>query len=440
MKGNSLHSRYINSSPKRVLFEVFGFKKFKHLQSEIISTIISNKDCLGILPTGGGKSLCYQIPTLIKPGITIVISPLISLMEDQVIQNYRFGIHSCALHSQSDLRKIYPTFRNPNLFPYKMLYLSPESLLSGKYADLLDLMTINLFVIDEAHCISTWGHEFRPDYRGLRIIKRIYPMTPLLALTASATVETRIDIPRQLGTPNCKVYCSSFYRPNIRIKIQKKKDLNRQLLAILNQKEIQEKSGIIYCSSRPMTHKISKLLQLHGHRSLIYHAGLDQQIKKRHLLEFLNNDQVIIVATIAFGMGINKPNVKFIIHIDLPASLESYYQQIGRAGRDGKPALTWLLYNQQDLSIHRFFIKKSKKRQKVNERKIDILLDFLKNKKCRHSYLSTYFGEQKEFKCGNCDNCLENKRLSILITFIKKSLYRKFNLTKYLTILIGILK
>jgi ATP-dependent DNA helicase RecQ len=392
---------------RRVLREVFGYDQFRGQQAAIIEAAIAGRDALVLMPTGGGKSLCYQIPALVRDGVGVVVSPLIALMEDQVGALREAGVAAAILNSTlrpAEQRAVLADLRDGRL---KLLYLAPERLLQAETLELLKGLTIALVAIDEAHCVSQWGHDFRAEYLGLDVLQSAFPGVPRMALTATATVPTREEIVERLALTSPRVFVSSFDRPNIRYTVQVKTDARRQLRDFLEGHR--GDSGIVYCLSRNKTESVAEWLSSQGFSALPYHAGLSNEQRAANQRRFLNEDGVVIVATIAFGMGIDKPDVRFVAHLDLPKSIESYYQETGRAGRDGEPANAWMVYGLQDVVQLRSFVDASvadeaHKRHEVQ--KLDSLLGWCEVTECRRRPLLAYFGETLAADCGNCDNCL----------------------------------
>jgi ATP-dependent DNA helicase RecQ len=390
--------------PLDILKKYFGFAKFRPLQEEIIQTVLDNKDCLVLMPTGGGKSLCYQVPALAKEGMGICLSPLISLMKDQVDALLQNGINAAYLTSVQPLEQtlaIEKACRNGEI---KLLYISPERLLNAYFIQFLQILPINLFAVDEAHCISFWGHDFRPEYTQLSILKKLFPHVPVIALTATADKITRQDILEQLQLREPTVFIASFDRPNIRLEVKPAERRIEKIEAFIKARPGQ--AGIIYCQSRKKTEEVALKLQQKGIQALAYHAGLENNEREK-IQELFQKDKVrIICATIAFGMGINKSNVRFVIHYSLPKNIECYYQEIGRAGRDGLPSTALLFYTYSDVEIWHKIMEETPPTQKaLLEAKLDRLIQFIQTRYCRRNILLQYFDETKTDKCNNCDNC-----------------------------------
>ncbi len=394
---------------QQILRETFGYETFRPLQKEVIQHVLDGKDTLVIMPTGGGKSLCYQIPALIFNGITIVVSPLISLMKDQVEQLEEFGVPALFLNSSLSPEEYAQNVSQLKSGEARLLYVAPETLLMPRTRELLSKLNVSLFTIDEAHCISEWGHDFRPEYRQLSEVRKDFPDAVCLALTATATPRVREDIRKTLEMRKSGKFVASFDRSNLNLKIVDKVNPVEQVLDFLYTR--QKQSGIIYCFSRRQVDELYMYLDAEGYPAKPYHAGLSERERTRNQEAFIKDDVDIIVATIAFGMGINKPDVRFVIHYDMPQNIESYYQQIGRAGRDGLRSDCLLLYSYADRRKIQYFInQKEGKEKEIAEKHLDDLINFLETGQCRRVPLMAYFGEtyQKD-NCGMCDNCLRLK-------------------------------
>ncbi|MFC7242461.1 DNA helicase RecQ [Catellatospora aurea] len=391
----------------QVLSRIFGYDSFRGEQQEIIDHVIGGGDALVLMPTGGGKSLCYQIPALVRPGVGVVVSPLIALMQDQVDALTALGVKADFLNSTLDLderRVVEAQFVAGEL---DLLYLAPEGLSSGSALRLLERGKISLFAIDEAHCVSQWGHDFRPDYLALSVLHERWPDVPRIALTATATTATRTEIAQRLQLTQARLFVSSFDRPNIQYRIVPKNDPKKQLLELLRTEHAGD-AGIVYCLSRASVEKTAEFLVQQGIDALPYHAGLDSGTRARNQSRFLREDGLVMVATIAFGMGIDKPDVRFVAHLDLPKSVEGYYQETGRAGRDGLPSTAWLAYGLQDVVQQRKMIDSSAGDAAYRRglaAHLDAMLALCETVQCRRTQLLAYFGQQAE-PCGNCDTCL----------------------------------
>ncbi len=394
---------------KEILQETFGYNTFRPNQGEVISNVLVKKDTLVIMPTGGGKSICYQIPALIFNGLTIVVSPLISLMKDQVEQLNQFGVDALFLNSSLTREQYLSNVARLKKGDVSLLYLAPETLLMESTLALLSDLRIDCFTIDEAHCISEWGHDFRPEYRQLAEVRKRFPDAVCLALTATATPRVREDIRNILEMKESATFISSFDRDNLFLRIADKEKPLDQILDFLYTRPNQ--SGIIYCFSRRQVDELYSDLKYEGHKVLPYHAGLSETDRTKNQDAFIKDDIQIIVATVAFGMGINKPDVRFVIHHDMPQNIESYYQQIGRAGRDGLKSDCLLLYSYSDKQKIQYFInQKEGDEKKIAERHLDSLIDYLEEVKCRRIPLLSYFGEETaQQNCGMCDNCIMQK-------------------------------
>ena len=396
------------TAASEVLARVFGYESFRGDQHAIVEHVIQGGDALVLMPTGGGKSLCYQVPALVRAGTGIVISPLIALMQDQVDALTELGVRAAFLNSTQDwqdTKDVEQAFLSGEL---DLLYVAPERLLTERCIQLLERGKIALFAIDEAHCVSQWGHDFRPEYLGLSVLHEHWPEVPRIALTATATDVTRREIAQRLSLDDARHFVASFDRPNIRYNIVEKQDVRKQLLLLLKQEHAGD-AGIIYCLSRNKVEETAAFLSANGIEALPYHAGLGAQVRTQNQSRFLREDGIVMVATIAFGMGIDKPDVRFVAHIDMPKSLEGYYQETGRAGRDGLPATAWLAYGLQDVVQQRRMIDESAGDEAFRRRlgaQLDAMLAMCEAIACRRQRLLQYFGQRIE-PCGNCDNCLQ---------------------------------
>ncbi|HTV77421.1 MAG TPA: DNA helicase RecQ [Steroidobacteraceae bacterium] len=396
------------ASPLRILREVFGYPQFRAPQGDIIDHVAAGGDALVLMPTGGGKSLCYQIPALVRPGLAVVVSPLIALMQDQVAGLKEAGVRAAALNSSLEWEQAQRIERQVRGGELDLLYLAPERLLMPRCLELLAAVPLSLFAIDEAHCVSQWGHDFRPEYIQLSVLAQRFPGVPRVALTATADEQTRAEILSRLDLSAARVFVSSFDRPNIRYRIGAKDNPRRQLLEFLKTEHDGE-SGIVYCLSRASVDETAAWLSQQGIRALPYHAGLGAQTREQHQHRFIYEEGIVMVATIAFGMGIDKPDVRFVAHLDLPKSIEGYYQETGRAGRDGLPADAWLVYGLADIVQLRRIIEGSEGAEsfrRVSAAKLDAMVALCEAVGCRRVRLLDYFGEHAA-PCGNCDNCLQ---------------------------------
>jgi ATP-dependent DNA helicase RecQ len=392
----------------------FGHRSFRGHQAAIIDAMVRGEDCLVLMPTGGGKSLCYQIPALLRSGTGVVISPLIALMQDQVAALEAVGIRAAFLNSSLSANDAYQVERKLREGALDLIYVAPERLLTDRCLTLLDDCKIALFAIDEAHCVSQWGHDFRPEYAQLSVLGARFPGIPKIALTATADVQTRQEILEKLGLEHAQVFVSSFDRPNIHYTIAEKTEPRKQLLRFIEDSHAGE-SGIVYCLSRAKVEETAHFLTQEGITALPYHAGMSHEVRGANQARFLREDGIVMVATIAFGMGIDKPDVRFVAHLDAPKSIEGYYQETGRAGRDGEPSQAWMVYGLQDVVQQKRMIDQSEAgdaHKRVMGAKLDALLGLCETALCRRARLLSYFGEElpqgsngAAWKCGHCDNC-----------------------------------
>ena len=427
----------------QILNDVFGYNSFRSGQEEIIKSILDKKNILAVMPTGAGKSLCYQIPALIFSRGTIVVSPLVALMDDQILALKENGIAADRIHSHRSEEINKETLNNFKTGKIKILYLSPENLMSEKTLNELSNTDIAMFAIDEAHCISKWGVSFRPQYEELSRLSKIYPDAVIAGFTATADKDTREDIIHKLSNYNSKIFVQGFDRPNLSLAVEQKDDWKKQILIFLENKT--NESGIIYCLSRKQTEDVSEFLNKKNYRAIPYHAGQESSVRKNNQEKFMNENGIIIVATIAFGMGIDKSNIRFVAHLSLPSSIESYYQEIGRAGRDGNPAETLLLYGLNDLFQRRRFIESDGDdyQHKLRENKrLDSLLAYCETPICRKKALLSYFDEHVE-DCHNCDNCFNPPKMldgTKLAQMVLSAIYRSgqiFGTVHIINILLG---
>src|SRR6266436_2152004 len=384
----------------------FGHDEFRPLQCEIITDSLAGRDVFVLMPTGGGKSLCFQLPALMREGLTIVVSPLISLMKDQVDALQTSGIAATYLNSTLDRDQAKARWRGLHRGEYRMLYVAPERLMLDAFLERALNWNIAQLAIDEAHCISEWGHDFRPEYRELKKLRKHLPEVPIMALTATATERVRIDIIQQLNLREPRCYVASFNRPNLTYRVVPKSDPYEQLLTFVRGRP--NESGIVYCASRKTADRLATKLTADGIKAKPYHAGLEATERSEHQEMFLRDDVRVITATIAFGMGINKPNVRFVVHHDLPKNIESYYQETGRAGRDGLPSDCVLLFSASDVVKQRRFIEeKSEREQRTAQEQLRDMIHYAETRDCRRVTLLKYFGEELSASCSGCDNCKE---------------------------------
>ncbi|MWJ18857.1 DNA helicase RecQ [Clavibacter michiganensis subsp. michiganensis] len=427
---------------------VFGYDAFRGDQQEIVEHVIGGGDALVLMPTGGGKSLCYQIPSLVREGTGVVISPLIALMQDQVDALRAVGVRAAFLNSTQDLetsREVERALLDGDL---DLLYLAPERLILDRMGRLLDEASIALFAIDEAHCVSQWGHDFRKDYLALSMLQERWPEVPRIALTATANEATHADITARLGLQDARHFVSSFDRPNIRYRIVPKAEPRKQLVDLIKNEHAGD-AGIVYCLSRKTVEQTAEALNKQGIAALLYHAGLDAAVRQRNQARFLREDGIVMCATIAFGMGIDKPDVRFVAHVDLPKSIEGYYQETGRAGRDGLPSTAWLAYGLQDVVQQRRMIDQSEgdaqHRRRLSQH-LDAMLALCETVGCRRVQLLRYFGEETG-PCGNCDTCLEpvetwdatvpSQKLLSTIVRLQRERNQRFGAAHLIDILLG---
>lgn len=400
------------NSPLAFLKQYFGYTTFHPLQEEIVTDLLNDKDVFVLMPTGGGKSLCYQLPAIMKEGVTVVISPLIALMKDQVDGLKKNGVKASFINSSLSGYEIQHVRKELLDQQVKLLYIAPERMKAATFLPLLKQLKLSLFAIDEAHCISEWGHDFRPDYRQLVVLRKEFPDVPMVALTATAVPAVREDILTHLQLKAPRTYIASFNRKNLFYQVQPKQNTYKQLLAYLEKHKTD--SGIIYCQSRKSTESLSEKLNADGYNALPYHAGLDAATRTKHQEMFINDDVNIIVATIAFGMGINKSNVRFVIHHDLPKNIEGYYQETGRAGRDGLPSDCILFFGYGDIIKIEHFLdqKPDAKDREISYAKLKEIVKYAESRLCRRGALLKYFGEKYSTpNCGNCDNCLNTRAM-----------------------------
>ena len=401
----------MSETADEVLRRVFGHAGFRGPQGDVVDALVRGEDCLVLMPTGAGKSVCYQVPALLRDGTAIVVSPLIALMQDQVDALAQLGVRAAFLNSSLSAERAAAVERGLLAGELDLLYVAPERLLTERFLSLLDRARVALFAIDEAHCVSQWGHDFRPEYRALNLLHERWPAVPRIALTATADPPTRREIAERLDLVDARWFVTSFDRPNIRYTVVQKGEPRRQLLDFLG--DHAGEAGIVYCLSRRKVDETAEFLQRQGFAALPYHAGMDAGARAENQRRFLREDGVVMVATIAFGMGIDKPDVRFVAHMDLPKSIEGYYQETGRAGRDGAPAQAWLCYGLGDVVQLRRMIESgeaSEERRWLERRKLDTLLGYCESARCRRQTLLAAFGEALPDACGNCDTCLQPPR------------------------------
>jgi ATP-dependent DNA helicase RecQ len=390
-----------------VLKDVFGFDSFRPGQEEVVDTLLAGRNILTVMPTGSGKSLCFQIPSLVTGGLTIVVSPLVALMEDQVAALKLAGVAADTINSSRSREDNVASWRRAAAGETRLLYMAPERLMTERMLSALGKLDISLFAVDEAHCISQWGPAFRPEYEKLSQLRSVFPGIPIAALTATADAVTRDDIVARLFDGDAKSVVLGFDRPNIKLSVEMKQEWKRQMIGFLEKHR--GESGIVYCLSRKKTEEAAQYLRDHGVNALAYHAGMDAGIRQSHQNAFMTDSGIVIVATIAFGMGIDKSDVRFVLHVDLPGSIEAYYQEIGRAGRDGADAEAHMIYGLQDIRMRRMFIEDEEsgpERKRREHKRLDTLVGYCEAPECRRRSLLAYFGEDTD-ACGNCDVCID---------------------------------
>jgi len=418
----------MTAAPEQLLESVFGFPAFRPGQKEIVDRLLKGTNTLSVMPTGAGKSICYQLPALIAEHLTVVISPLVALMDDQVAGLRANGVEAACIHSNRSREDNVADWRRVQDGSIKLLYLSPERLMTERMLSALQGLDPAMFVVDEAHCISKWGFSFRPEYEALSSLRERFPKATLSAFTATADTATRQDIASKLFGGKGDIVVRGFDRPNLRLAVAPKTDRNKQLLDFVEPR--QGESGIVYCLSRKLTEETAKLLRGKGYTALPYHAGLPQEVRRENQETFMAEDGVIMVATIAFGMGIDKPDIRYVFHMNLPGSVEAYYQEIGRAGRDGKPADVHMLYGLDDIRMRRQFIAQddgNEDHKRREHKRLDSLLAYGEAISCRRVALLTYFGENTQ-ACGNCDICIDpptlidgTKEAQMLLTAVART-------------------
>ena len=415
----------LSSKAEQTLKQVFGYDSFRPQQKQIVEQICKGEDALVLMPTGGGKSLCYQIPSLVREGVGIIISPLIALMQDQVDTLQQLGVSAAYLNSALRPAQVQQVIQQLHAGELQLLYIAPERLMMPQTLAMLSQINIALFAIDEAHCVSQWGHDFRPEYIQLSVLHERFPHIPRIALTATADKATRQEIIERLSLQHATLFNSGFDRPNIRYSISENSGNARDQLLRFIQSDHPDEAGIVYCLSRKRVDELASWLCHKGLNALPYHAGLSTDQRRTHQQRFLREDGIIMVATIAFGMGIDKPDVRFVAHLNLPKSLEAYYQETGRAGRDGQPADAWMLYGLQDVIVLRQMQQQSEASEhykRVEQHKLSAMLGFCEITSCRRQALLHYFGDHLDAPCGNCDTCLEPPKTWNATTAAQKAL------------------
>lgn len=432
-------------SAKQVLNSVFGYDEFRHQQQAIIDKVVAGEDVLTLMPTGGGKSLCYQIPAIVRSGVGVVVSPLIALMKDQVDALEQLGIQAAYLNSSLDTYEQQQVEELVYRGEVQLLYVAPERLLMERTLNLLSQCQIALFAIDEAHCVSQWGHDFRPEYQKLSLLQQRFPDVPRIALTATADHKTKLEIIEQLGLDKAQVFSHSFDRPNIRYHVSESSNAKNELWSFIRDHHPHD-AGVVYCLSRKKVEETALWLKQQGRDALPYHAGMSAEQRAENQQRFLRQEGIIIVATVAFGMGIDKPDVRFVAHLSLPKTIEAYYQETGRAGRDGEPANAWMSYGMQDMVLQRQMVENSEGSEQyklVQVQKLNALLGYCEMITCRRKSLLSYFGETLEKPCGNCDNCLSPPQTWDATEAVQKALstiYRceqRFAVTYLINVLLG---
>ncbi len=435
-----------DNSAQQILQHTFGYERFRQQQQFIVDHLINGGDALVLMPTGGGKSLCYQIPAIARPGVGIVISPLIALMQDQVDALRQNGVRAAFLNSTLGRDEVLEVEAQLHRNELDLLYIAPERLMLSRTLELIETIPVSLFAIDEAHCVSQWGHDFRPEYVQLSVLHQRFPLIPRIALTATADSATRREIIERLALSNARQFISSFDRPNIRYRIAESRGNAREELLRFIRNEHQGEAGIVYCLSRRRVDEVAAWLQGKGLVALPYHAGLSPEVRARNQERFLREEGVVVVATIAFGMGIDKPDVRFVAHLNLPKSLESYYQETGRAGRDGQPADAWMLYGLQDVITLKQMQASSEAPEqikRIEHHKLDAMLGLCELTSCRRQALLRYFGDEMVEPCGNCDTCLEPPETWDATTAAQKALScvhrtgQRFGVTYLVEVLLG---
>jgi len=400
---------WVAARAEEVLRRVFGYAAFRGRQAEVIHHVARGGDALVIMPTGGGKSLCYQVPALLRPGVAVVVSPLIALMRDQVAALKEAGVAAACLNSALDWREAREVERQLLGGALDLIYVAPERAVTPRFLDLLAQAEVALFALDEAHCVSQWGHDFRPEYMQLQVLKERFPAVPRVALTATADADTRRDILLRLGLEGAAEFLAGFDRPNITYRVSEEGSARQRLLRFVRERHPGE-AGIVYCLSRNAVEETAQWLAAQGLEALPYHAGLEPQVREANQDRFTKGEGVVVVATVAFGMGIDKPNVRFVAHLNLPRSIEAYYQETGRAGRDGLPADAWMAYDVADVVAQRRMIDEGgqdEARKRIERGKLEALVGYCESATCRRQVLLRYFGEAAPEPCGNCDVCLE---------------------------------